>query len=87
MRLLLYNIRYGTGGKVRRLPISGYLGRTHRNLEELIGFIRPLDPDIVGLIEVDAGSYRSRQRNQAGLIAEALGHYHCYRSKYISRVA
>ena len=87
MRLLLYNIRYGTGGKVRRLPISGYLGRTHRNLEELIGFIKPLDPDIVGLIEVDAGSYRSRQRNQAGLIAEALGHYHCYRSKYISRVA
>ncbi len=72
---------------MRRLPISGYLGRTHRNLEELIGFIKPLDPDIVGLIEVDAGSYRSRQRNQAGLIAEALGHYHCYRSKYISRVA
>ncbi|MBT3297049.1 MAG: endonuclease [Verrucomicrobia bacterium] len=87
MRLLLYNIRYGTGGKVRRLPISGYLGRTHRNLADLIGFIKPLDPDIVGLIEVDAGSYRSRQCNQAGQIAEALGHYHCYRSKYTSRVA
>ncbi len=87
MRLLLYNIRYGTGGKVRRLPISGYLGRTHRNLKELIGFIKPLDPDIVGLIEVDAGSYRSQKRNQASLIAEALGHYHCYRSKYVSRWA
>jgi endonuclease/exonuclease/phosphatase family metal-dependent hydrolase len=87
MRLLLYNIRYGTGGKVRHLPISGYLGRTHRNLDTLIGFIKPLDPDIVGLIEVDAGSYRSRKRNQAGMIAEAMGHYHCYRGKYTSRLA
>lgn len=82
MRLLLYNIRYGTGGKARRLPISGYLGRTHQNLSALIDFIKPLDPDIVGLIEVDAGSYRSGKQNQATAIAEALGHYHCYRSKY-----
>ena len=56
--------------------------RTHRNLQELIEFIRPLDPDIVGLVEVDAGSYRSGRKNQAQQLAEALGHYHCYRSKY-----
>lgn len=87
MRLLLYNIRYGTGGKQRRLPISGYLGHTHRNLAAMIEFIKLLDPDIIGLIEVDAGSYRSRKLNQATTIADALGHYHSYRSKYISRWA
>jgi len=37
-----------------------------------------------GLLEVDAGSYRSRRYNQAALIAEALGHYHVYHSKYPS---
>jgi endonuclease/exonuclease/phosphatase family metal-dependent hydrolase len=48
----------------------------------LIDFIRPLDPDILGLVEVDAGSYRSGKKNQASQIASALGHYHAYRSKY-----
>lgn len=82
MRLLLYNIRYGTGSKRRRLPWVGYFGRTTENLDAIITFIKSQSPDIVGLVEVDAGSYRSRGRNQAATIAEALGHYHSYSSKY-----
>jgi endonuclease/exonuclease/phosphatase family metal-dependent hydrolase len=81
MRFLLYNIRYATGGH-RRPPWSGYLRRTERNLQALTEFIKPLNPDVVGLVEVDAGSYRSRRRNQAESIAAGLGHYHCYMSKY-----
>jgi len=64
------------------MPWSGYLRKTHSNLQELIRFVQPLDPDIVGLIEVDAGSYRANNLNQAESIADALGHYHTYRSKY-----
>ena len=82
MRLLLYNIRYGTGGKRFMFPWSGYLGPTQSNMQDLIEFVVALHPDLVGLLEVDAGSYRSGRNNQAEQIAAALGHYHTYRSKY-----
>lgn len=81
MRFLLYNIRYGTGGR-RRLPWSGYLSRSVENIREIAAFIKQLDPDVVGLIEVDAGSFRTRSTNQAELLASELGHYNLYRSKY-----
>jgi endonuclease/exonuclease/phosphatase family metal-dependent hydrolase len=82
MRFLLYNIRYGTGGKPILFPWSGYFRRTAKTLEEIIAFLKPLDADIVGLVEVDAGSYRSSRKNQAQILADALGHYNLYRSKY-----
>ena len=82
MRFLLYNIRYGTGGNMNRFPLSGYLGKTQQHLDEIIGFLREKEPDIIGLIEVDAGSYRTGKQNQAQGIAEALGHYHTYKGKY-----
>ena len=64
------------------MPWSGYFARSDRNLQDIIEFIRPLDPDLIGLVEVDAGSYRSGKANQAEILANQLGHYHCYRSKY-----
>ena len=82
MRFVLYNIRYGTGGRRLLFPWSGYLRKTHSNLLDIIGFLKPLKPDIIGLVEVDACSYRSSKLNQALTIAHALGHYHTYRSKY-----
>lgn len=86
MRFLLYNVRYCTGhGGQFHLPWSGYLRRTARRLDQIIEFIQVMTPDIVGLLEVDAGSYRSGRHNQAALVAEALGHYHVYHSKYPAR--
>lgn len=85
MRFLLYNIRYGTGTGWRfhsPTPFSGYLKRSKKNLEKITSFIRSVKPDIVGLIEVDGGSFRTDQCNQAFRIAEALGHFHVYKSKY-----
>jgi endonuclease/exonuclease/phosphatase family metal-dependent hydrolase len=41
-----------------------------------------MNADIVGLLEVDAGSYRSGGYNQAKYIADSLGHYHSYHRKY-----
>ncbi len=88
MRLVLYNIRYGTGANWHfhlPLPFSGYLKFTGRNLSRITEFLRSEHPDIVGLIEVDGGSYRSRLRSQAVQIAEALGFDHVYESKYSRR--
>jgi endonuclease/exonuclease/phosphatase family metal-dependent hydrolase len=82
MRFLLYNIRYGTGGNMNRFPLSGYIGKTRLHLQEITHFLHESNPDVIGLIEVDAGSYRSGRLNQAQQIAESLGHYHTYRGKY-----
>lgn len=82
MRFLLYNIRYGTGGRRLLFPFGGYMRRTRRNLEQICLFLQSKEPDVVGLVEVDAGSFRTGRRNQAKTIADILGHYHIYRSKY-----
>jgi endonuclease/exonuclease/phosphatase family metal-dependent hydrolase len=82
MRFLLYNICYATHGNQLDWPLLGMLGRTRTHLGEIINFIKPLDPDVIGLIEVDNGSYRSHRKSQPEVIAEALGHFHCYSSKY-----
>jgi len=82
MRFLLYNICYGTHGNQLKFPLLGMLGRTHDHLDEITEFIRPLDPDVIGLIEVDNGSYRSGKKSQTAKMAEELGHFHSYCSKY-----
>lgn len=41
-----------------------------------------MDPDIVGLVEVDAGSYRAGHQNQAESLANDLAYDHCFRTKY-----
>ena len=85
MRFLLYNIRYAAGiGKEIHFPFpySGYLKKTNKNLLKIAGFIKKMNPDIVGLVEVDSGSFRTGNRNQAEMISEKLGCYHVYQSKY-----
>jgi len=85
MRFMMYNIRYCTGAPRKGGPLSffsGYMGRTQDQLGKIIDFIQPYGPDILGLVEVDAGSYRTGRKSQAMTIAERLSHYHAYRSKY-----
>jgi endonuclease/exonuclease/phosphatase family metal-dependent hydrolase len=85
MRFLLYNIRYATGtGAAFHLPIpgAGYLRSNPRVLAGITRFIKGIDPDIVGLVEVDTGSIRTGRVNQAEVIAESLGHYSTYQCKY-----
>jgi endonuclease/exonuclease/phosphatase family metal-dependent hydrolase len=85
VRLLVYNIRYATGtGPAFHLPVpgAGYLRSSRRVLEQITGFIRDEDPDLVGLIEVDTGSIRTGMVNQATYIADALGHYTAHQCKY-----
>jgi endonuclease/exonuclease/phosphatase family metal-dependent hydrolase len=88
MRLLLYNIRYAVGGGASmRMPIPG-AGSVLGNqavLPEISRFIKSVDPDVVGLIEVDTGSIRSRSVNQAESIAADLGMITSYETKYGSK--
>lgn len=85
MRLLLYNIRYAVGGGASMhmpIPGAGYVLGNQNVLPELTRFIKSIDPDIVGLIEVDTGSIRSRMVNQAEAIAAGLGMNTSYETKY-----
>jgi endonuclease/exonuclease/phosphatase family metal-dependent hydrolase len=80
MRFVLYNIHYGTGPKMHQS-----MRPSRRNLERITAFLRQLEPDLVGLIEVDQGSYRTGGENQAELLAASLGHYHSHAIKYGQR--
>ena len=85
MRFLLYNIRYAAGiGRHFHLPVpySGYLKNTNGHLKKIVNFIKAVNPDITGLIEVDSGSFRSKKNNQAEALACELQHDHIYQSKY-----
>jgi endonuclease/exonuclease/phosphatase family metal-dependent hydrolase len=85
MRFLLYNIRYAAGiGRQFHLPVpySGYFKNTNNNLHRIVQFVKSTEPDIVGLVEVDSGSFRSDKHNQAQAIASALQHQHIFQSKY-----
>ena len=85
MRLLQYNIRYAVGGGASMhvpLPGAGYVLGNQTVLPEITRFIKSVDPDIVGLIEVDTGSIRSRRVNQAEKIAADLGMNTSYETKY-----
>lgn len=88
-RFLLYNIRYGTGTGWRfhaPIPFSGYLRKTHKNIPGIIEFIKSQNPDLVGLIEVDGGSRRTSGVSQAKQIADGLGHYFVFMTKYKQRL-
>lgn len=85
MRFVLYNIRYATGtGPAFHLPVpgAGYLRSNARVLDRITEYLKSLDPDLVGLIEIDTGSIRSGLVNQAKQIADSLGHYSTYQCKY-----
>jgi len=85
MRLLLYNIRYAVGGGASMhmpLPGAGYVLGNQNVLPEITKFIKSVDPDIVGLVEVDTGSIRSRMVNQAEAIASGLSMNTSYETKY-----
>lgn len=85
MRFLLYNIRYATGRGVRYhlpLPFSGFFRHTATTLNRIVEFIESVQPDIIALVEVDAGSYRSDRCCQADLIARKLQQFHVVETKY-----
>jgi len=64
------------------VPYSGYFKNTNGNLKKIVDCIASVNPDIIGLIEVDSGSFRSEKNKKAESIAWELQHDHVYQSKY-----
>lgn len=85
LRFLLYNIRYGTGYGGRfhfPFPFAGYLRHSHSTLQQILDFLQSVQPDIMGLVEVDGGSFRTGQLCQAEIIAQQFGYDHVIETKY-----
>lgn len=85
MRLVLYNMRYATGTGFKfhlPIPFGGFFRKTDRNLHSLIRFFREQKADILGLVEIDSGSYRTGHRSQAETIARRLNKRPFCRAKY-----
>lgn len=86
MRFLLYNIAYGTGAPRgyahRALTLHRYLRSTRKHMERLHVFVQETSPDVLGLVELDSGSYRTGGSNCAVELARALAHEFTYSSKY-----
>ena len=84
MKFLLYNIRYGTGKHLikRFKHIRGYLSRSEKQIDRIGKFIRRQNPDIVGLVEVDLGSFRMKSKNQAKILSEMMDKNFIYQYKY-----
>lgn len=87
MRLVLYNIRYGTGSGWRYhfpFPYSGCLRRTAGRFGAISDYLSRLNPDLVGLVEADSGSYRQYGRSQADALASKIGGEAVFACKYES---
>lgn len=86
MRLLIYNIAYGTGaatdGFRQIFTIHRYLRTSRSHLDRIVEFIDQSAADVVGLVEVDTGSYRTRHVNQVEVVANHLKHFHHSSNKY-----
>ncbi|MBD3249253.1 hypothetical protein GF336_04375, partial [Candidatus Woesearchaeota archaeon] len=75
VRLILYNIEYEEG-----LPGHWYdylkfwriLSSPPELNQKLIDFLKKLNPDIVALIEIDKGSFRSRYKDIPQIIEHKL---------------
>ena len=81
MKFLFYNIQYGSG-RLQRFAWLGFMAKTTRHFPTVQRFLKCVDADVMGLVEVDAGSYRTGRRNQAETLAAELGYAAVFRNKY-----
>lgn len=86
MRLLVYNIAYGTGcpgGMAKRLwTVHRYLRTSHSHLDRIIEFIDGSAADVVALVEIDTGSFRTGYVDQVEKVARHLSKYRSCDVKY-----
>lgn len=86
MRFLVYNVAYGTGGPRSDwhnvVSSARYLRSTKRHFQRLCDYIESVKPDLLGLVELDTGSYRHGFRCQAKKISEQFSFRQHAANKY-----
>lgn len=85
MRIVFYNIRYGTGCDWNYhlpVPFSGFFRSSKAGTGRISDYLDSLDADVVCLCEVDGGSYRHGSHCQAERMASKSGRDHVFVNKY-----
>lgn len=83
---MVYNIAYGSGAPCSYaehiLKFHRYFNRSNKNMLQISRFIKKIDADVIGLIEVDMGSVGTALINQADEIGKITDHHTHYTTKY-----
>ena len=85
MKLLIYNIAYGTGlpGGARGVfSAHRYLRTPEKVISSIAEFINKSGTDVAGLVEIDTGSFRTGYLDQVAYVAERLPGFTCSAVKY-----
>jgi len=85
MRIVVFNIRYGTGTGWHYhvpLPFSGFFAFSTKRISRIADFLDSLNADVICLVEVDGGSYRHRNLCQAQRLASIQGWENHFSTKY-----
>lgn len=76
MRLLVYNIAYGTGcpgGEAKRLLTAHrYLRTDAFHFDQIVGLVDDIQPDMIGLVEADSGSWRTSGKSHPDTVDRLL---------------
>ncbi|UCC92456.1 MAG: hypothetical protein JSW25_07225, partial [Thermoplasmata archaeon] len=71
MRVVLYNLQYGGGSdKAISYLVPSTKKRRLQTLKSIIESLKGLEPDVLGMIEADAGSWRMAGIDMAQEIAK-----------------
>lgn len=88
MRLVTYNVQYAEGMNRRwkYLEVYKYFGLIKKNLKKITDYLKVIDPDILGLVEIDSGSIRFGKKSSSEFIAQTIGmDYWVEKTKYAQR--
>lgn len=88
-RIVVFNMAYATGAP-KNLPHSilnlfRYLMPTRAHLNKISRFLNSQHSDIIGLLEVDVGSYRNNNKCQAARIGKHINNFYYASTKYGDR--
>ncbi|NQU97883.1 endonuclease/exonuclease/phosphatase family protein [Candidatus Woesearchaeota archaeon] len=92
MRLVTYNVEYGDGinrrlrFQNRYLEVFKFFKIVGRTLLKIADYLKTVNPDILGLIEIDSGSVRYLRKSGSKMFAESLEmDYWVEKTKYARR--
>jgi endonuclease/exonuclease/phosphatase family metal-dependent hydrolase len=92
LKLVVYNIQYGAGidGYFDYFNLKKYFKEGKNIISKIGANLKKLKPDVLGLIEVDNGSCRNKNKSQVQRLSELIGMKYlftkCKYSKLISQL-